>query len=150
VTPAEFLALYQREPPPPPPPKPNPRAYLAYGEGSNETFLTMHTAADGLSRSLPYNQVHLVMCDERGGTVIRLHGPVMFVEFKGRNLGPLLDRLRLRACAHVYEFNGGKHDPPEPSDPIVMQIVFQSRPAPPPRPAQPPEQPKAEPSPQSG
>jgi hypothetical protein len=144
MTPAEFLALYQpapsgsgtagqQKPPAPPPTKPNPRAYQAYGEGGNETFVTMHKAADGLSLSLPYNQVHLVSCDERGGTFVKLHGPVMAVEFRGRNLWPLMSRLRVRGCAHVYEFNGGRHDPPEPGEAVVMQIVAQTRPAPQPR-----------------
>jgi hypothetical protein len=72
----------------------------------------------------------------------------MFVEFRGRNLWPLLTRLRQRGCAHVYEFNGGRHEPPEPGEPVVMQIVFQTRPAPQPGPAQPAPQPEA--TPQSG
>lgn len=134
MTPAQFLALYQPKPeaagakPPepvkPPAPATDARAYRAFQEGANETFLTIHTTKDGMARSLPYAQFTLISCDERGGTYIRIFGAQLSAELKGRNLAPLNARLRARAVAHVVEFSGGKHDPPDPEQPIILETVI--------------------------
>jgi hypothetical protein len=160
MTPEQFLALYQPTPRgsgPTGQPKPEParaaakqpteavkppapavgtRAYRAFQEGANETFLTIHTAKDGMARSLPYAQFTLVSCDERGGTYIRIFGAQLSAELKGRNLAPLNARLRARAVAHVVEFSGGRHDPPDPEQPLILEAVISQRAPPPPaRPA---------------
>ena len=121
MQPAEFLVLVQD---PAASDVNNPRLYRALQEGAAESFLTLHTRA-GRFESASYSQLTFISGDDRGGgTSIRLLFAKMVVTLRGRQLGAVFEAIRQRKAAHVYEFDGGRYDPPEPGQPIVTDITF--------------------------
>lgn len=117
MTPAQFLTLIKVAP------DATPRAYRAVAEGGNETFLTLHTAT-GRFECPTYAQLSYISGDDRGGTVIRLIFSKMSVVIAGRQLGAVFESIRTRKAAHLYEFDGGRYNPPEPGEPVIMEFGF--------------------------
>jgi hypothetical protein len=121
LTPSEFLALTRKNASPG-----NARAYRAMTEGGgNETFLTLHLR-DGKSHSLAYSQLSLISGEERAGTLIRLMFRTASPHLQGLQLQPIIEAIRTRRAAHVYEFDSGHYDPPEPGAPVIAEIWFET------------------------
>jgi hypothetical protein len=120
MTPAEFLALNRSNAQPA-----NARRYRAMAEGGSnaEAFLTLHMS-DGKSHSLAYGQLNLITGDERGGTLIRLMFRTTTV-LRGQQLQTVCEAILAKRAAHLYEFDGGKYDLPEPGAPVIKEIVFE-------------------------
>ena len=134
MTPAAFLALVEgtatagQAPKPAPPP---PRVYCALTRGPTaEAFLTFHTSA-GKYEAAPHSGVQLIEGDDRGGTFIKLYLSKMAVTITGRQLAPVFEAIRTRTAAHLFVFDGGRHDPPEPGQAIITEFVFAVAGAPP-------------------
>jgi hypothetical protein len=36
----------------------------------------------------------------------------------------VFESIRKKSAAHLYEFDGGRYDPPEPGQPVITEISF--------------------------
>jgi hypothetical protein len=119
MNPAEFLALTRRGTSA----DTGSRIYRAHVDGTNETFLTLHTS-NGRFQCVAYAQLSFVDGDERGGTTMRLGSTKMVVTISGRQLHPVFESIRSRKAAHLYEFDGAQCDPPAPGQPVITKLEF--------------------------
>jgi hypothetical protein len=62
----------------------------------------------------------------REGALIRLMFRTASPHLQGLQLQPIIEAIRTRRAVHVYEFDAGHDDPPEPGAPFVTEIWFET------------------------
>jgi len=118
MTPTQFLALARTSAN-----AADGRIYRAMTEGSNETFLTLHMT-DGKYHCPTYAHLGFMTGDDRGGTFIKLVFKLPVI-IRGRQLQPVFEAIRTRRAAHLYEFDSGRYNHPEPVGAVITLIEFE-------------------------
>ena len=100
------------------------RTYTAVTRSATaEAFLMLHSK-EGMVHALPYGAVQLIEADGVDGTKLRLTCVKLAITVHGRQLGPVLEAIRTRTAAHIREYSGGRYDPPEPGEAVIMECSF--------------------------
>lgn len=85
-------------------------------------FLTFHPGAE--YHALPYSTLQFITGDDRGFTCIRMVFQRMAIAVHGMQLGPVFDAIRTLTAEHLFQFDGGRHDPPAPGAPVITELEF--------------------------
>jgi hypothetical protein len=71
-----------------------------------------------------YSYLQYITEDAGRGRMFYIVYGFMVVEVRGRNLGPVVDALRLDNCDFIQQFDAGRWEKPGAGEPIIESIVF--------------------------